>query len=180
MRAIDGLRERLAELTDLAGLSRLAAWDQEVMMPKGGTQARAHQLATLERHAHKLATDDQIGAWLEELESDASELNELERDIVRLARRDWERQRRVPAELVGRLARAASEGQLIGATRAKRPTSPLSRRHLRTTWSLPASTRPASPTPPGRMTHCSTTTTTGCAASGSSRCSHDLQTDSLR
>jgi carboxypeptidase Taq len=113
MRAIDGLRERLAELADLAGLSRLAAWDQEVMMPAGGTESRAHQLATLERHAHKLATGDEIGAWLEELESDASELNDLERDIVRIARRDWNRQRRVPAELVGRLARAASEGQLI-------------------------------------------------------------------
>jgi len=113
MRSIDMLRERLAELADLAGLSQLAAWDQEVMMPSGGTEARAHQLATLERHAHELATDDEIGAWLEELESNASELNELERDMVRLARRDWDRQRRVPAELVGRLAWAASEGELV-------------------------------------------------------------------
>jgi carboxypeptidase Taq len=113
MRTIDTLRGRLAELADLAGLSSLAGWDQEVMMPAGGTQARAHQLATLERHAHQLATADEVGAWLDELEADGSGLDEIDRDIVRLARRDWDRQRRVPADLVGRLARAASEGQLI-------------------------------------------------------------------
>jgi len=113
MRSIDTLRERLAELADLEGLTRLAAWDQEVMMPRGGTEARAYQLATLERHAHELATDDAIGEWLEELESGTNELDELERDMVRVARRDWDRQRRVPTDLVGRRAQAASEGQLI-------------------------------------------------------------------
>jgi carboxypeptidase Taq len=112
MSPIEALRERLAELADLTALARLAGWDQEVTMPRGGTVARAHQLATLERRTHELATADEIGAWLEELESDGKDLSEIDRDVVRLARRDWERQRRVPADLVGRLAQAASEGQL--------------------------------------------------------------------
>lgn len=121
VRSIDALRDRLAELADLAALARLAQWDQEVMMPHGGTQARAQQLATLEQRTHELATDEEIGAWLAELESDGHGLTEIDQDIVRVARRDWDRQRRLPADLVGRLALAASEGQL--AWRNARETS---------------------------------------------------------
>src|SRR5947209_7355678 len=52
MAALDDLRERLAELSDLHALARLAGWDQRVMMPPGGGPARAHHLATLERLTH--------------------------------------------------------------------------------------------------------------------------------
>ena len=65
MPALDALRDRLAELADLASLQRLAGWDQRTMMPPGGAPARAQQSATLERLAHDRATADEIGAWLE-------------------------------------------------------------------------------------------------------------------
>jgi carboxypeptidase Taq len=103
------LRGRLAELADLSALSELAGWDQEVMMPREGAAARANQLATVDRLTHELATSDEVGQWLEEL--DGSELGEIDRDIVRVARRDFDRQRSVPADLVGERAQAAAEGQ---------------------------------------------------------------------
>jgi carboxypeptidase Taq len=109
MPVIAELRARLAELADLSALSRLAGWDQQVMMPPEGAPARANQLATLDRISHELATSDEVGEWLEELEG--SELDEIDRDIVRVARRDFERQRSVPAELVGERAQAAAAGQ---------------------------------------------------------------------
>jgi carboxypeptidase Taq len=109
MPAIAELRARLAELADLSALSRLAGWDQQVMMPPEGAPARANQLATLDRISHELATSDGIGEWLEELEG--SELDEIDRDIVRVARRDFKRQRSVPADLVGERAQAAAAGQ---------------------------------------------------------------------
>jgi carboxypeptidase Taq len=109
--AIADLRGRLAELADLAGLGALADWDQQVMMPRGGATARAHQMAALDRLLHELGTSDELGAWLDELDSDAGELDELDRDIVRVARRDFERQRSVPTDLVGERAQAAAEGQ---------------------------------------------------------------------
>jgi carboxypeptidase Taq len=111
MSAIVSLRTRLAEVSDLHGLGALAGWDQQTMMPRDGATARAHQLAALDRIAHELACGEEVGAWIEELESDGGDLDQLDHDIVRLARRDWERQRRVPAELVGELAQAAAEGQ---------------------------------------------------------------------
>jgi carboxypeptidase Taq len=87
----------------------LVRWDQLVMMPAEGAEARALQLAAMARLSHERATADDIGAWLEEL--DEAALGELDRDIVRLARRDWERARRIPPELAADLARASVDGQ---------------------------------------------------------------------
>jgi carboxypeptidase Taq len=109
MPALDSLRKRIAELADLSSLGRLAGWDQRTMMPPGGGPARAYQLAALERLAHDRATAEEIGVWLEELDGD--QLGEVDRDLVRLARRDWERERRVPGDLAAERARASAEGQ---------------------------------------------------------------------
>jgi carboxypeptidase Taq len=106
------LRDRLAELSDLEGLGRLAAWDQRTMMPMEGGPARGEQLATLERLAHERATAPEIGEWLGALEG-ANGLDPIDRDVVRLARRDWDRAVRVPHELAGELERAASNGQVV-------------------------------------------------------------------
>jgi carboxypeptidase Taq len=113
MPALDALRARLAELTDLSLLGHLAAWDQRTMMPPDGSPARAHQLSTLQRLAHERATADEVGEWLDELESAqvASDLSDIDRDLVRLARRDWDRDRRVPTDLAAELAQAGAEGQ---------------------------------------------------------------------
>jgi carboxypeptidase Taq len=116
MPALDALRDRLAELSDLAALGRLAGWDQRTMMPPGGAPARAQQLATLERIVHDRSTDDAIGGWLDEVDGAGDGLGEVDRDLVRLARRDWERARRVPRELAAELAQASAEGQAVWQT----------------------------------------------------------------
>jgi carboxypeptidase Taq len=107
--ALENLRERMAELADLAALEMLASWDQLVMMPSEGAPGRAHQLGALARLAHERAVGEEIGEWLAELEGE--DLEEPDGDIVRLARRDWERARRVPNELAAELSRAHAEGQ---------------------------------------------------------------------
>jgi carboxypeptidase Taq len=103
------LRERMAELADLAGLEMLTTWDQMVMMPSEGAGARAYQLGSLSRLVHERSTGEEIGAWLAVLEG--ADLGEIDRDIVRLARREWERARRVPAELAAERSRAHVAGQ---------------------------------------------------------------------
>jgi carboxypeptidase Taq len=109
------LRARMAELADLAAIGMLAGWDQLVMMPADGAAARAQQLGTLARLTHEQATAAEIGEWLAEIDAAGAdaELGEIDRDIVRLARRDWERARRVPEELAVELARASADGQEI-------------------------------------------------------------------
>jgi carboxypeptidase Taq len=99
----------MAELADLTAAENLASWDQLVMMPSEGASVRSHQLGTLARLRHERATADEIEGWLEELER--LELSDRKRDMVRVARRDWERARRVPAELAAERSRAEADGQ---------------------------------------------------------------------
>jgi carboxypeptidase Taq len=112
--ALVKLRQRLAELSDLASIEQLASWDQQVMMPAEGAAVRAQQLGTLARLTHQLATSEEIGEWLSEL--DGQELDELDSDIVRLAGRDWGRARRVPTDLAAERSLAQAEGQEIWQT----------------------------------------------------------------
>ncbi len=109
MNPLEQLRGRLAELVDLEALTRLAEWDQLVMMPAEGGEARALVAATLARLEHERSTSAEIGEWLEAIPEDG--LDDIDRDVVRIARRDWERSRRVPADLAAAAAQAAAEGQ---------------------------------------------------------------------
>jgi carboxypeptidase Taq len=108
---MDELRTRLAEVTDLQQVAGLLSWDQEVVMPPGGAEGRAEQRATLERLAHERFVDDRVGELLDA----ASPRDDLEADLVRVARRDYDKARRVPAELVAELAHAASSGHVAWA-----------------------------------------------------------------
>jgi carboxypeptidase Taq len=109
MIALEKLRERMAELVDLASVEMLLHWDQLVMMPAEGAVARAHQLGALASLTHDRATAAEIGDWLTELEK--AELDDLDRDMVRVAHRDWRRASRVPEQLAVDLARASADGQ---------------------------------------------------------------------
>src|ERR1700685_2545289 len=116
MAALEQLRNRLAELVDLGAVEMLLGWDQLVMMPAEGAPGRAEQLATLARLTHERATATELGRGLDELEDEqagdrGAQLDELDRDIVRIARRDWERARRVPEDLAAELSRASATGQ---------------------------------------------------------------------
>src|SRR4051812_34629116 len=84
----------------------LLAWDQEVVMPPAGGEWRAQQRATVERLAHERFVDDRVGELLEA----ASPESDLDEDLLRVSRRDFDKARRVPAELVEELAHAASTG----------------------------------------------------------------------
>ena len=105
------LKERLAEIADVDRAQSVLAWDMEVWMPPGGQKSRATQLATLETIAHKRRIDDRIGELLDELEPYRASLEADSDDacLLRAARHDFEKLRRVPAELAGELAQVQAE-----------------------------------------------------------------------
>src|SRR5699024_9231945 len=84
----------------------------ETKMPPLGAPARAEQLGTLARLAHELGTAPELAALLEELrELEAgSDPEAFEAAVIRVARRDDEKKRRVPSELQAEMTRAASLG----------------------------------------------------------------------
>ncbi len=114
---LDALRTRLAEIEDLRRVAGLLLWDQQTQMPPRGAEARAEQVATLERLAHERFVDAETGRLLEAARAvEARESPESDAaSLVRVARRDWEKARRVPAALAADLARTAALGQSVWA-----------------------------------------------------------------
>ena len=108
--ALADLKERVAEIHDLGRTSSLLAWDQQVKMPPGGGGVRAEQLATVGRIAHEALTSDEMGRLLDKLApfEDTLEYDSDEASLIRIVRRDWEKERRVPGELRAEMTRAAS------------------------------------------------------------------------
>ena len=108
------LRERLAEISDLQRSVAVLFWDQRVTMPPGGAPARAEAVATLGRIAHDRFVDDEIGSLLERLRplEESLEYDSDDASLIRVTRRDWEKERRVPSELRTEMLRAASDGHL--------------------------------------------------------------------
>ncbi|MGH3010173.1 MAG: carboxypeptidase M32, partial [Gaiellaceae bacterium] len=84
----------------------------ETKMPPAGAAARAEQQGTLARIAHELATTPELGELLEELRDVEAqhEPESFEASVIRVTRRDYEKDRRVPAELRAEMTRAGSIG----------------------------------------------------------------------
>ena len=108
----DELLRRLGEVTDLRRASSLLAWDHETKMPPLGAAGRAEQSATLARLTHELGTAPELGELLEELREleESSGRESFEASVVRVARRDYDKERRVPGELRAEMTRAGSLG----------------------------------------------------------------------
>ncbi|HUF02529.1 MAG TPA: carboxypeptidase M32 [Gaiellaceae bacterium] len=106
------LRERLAEVADLGRAAGVLLWDQKVMMPPLGNPARADAIATVGRIAHERFVDDEIGRLVERLRpyEESLERDSDDASLIRVTRRDWEKQRRVPSELRAEMLHAAALG----------------------------------------------------------------------
>ena len=104
------LLERFADIRDLSMAQSLAGWDQEVVMPPGGADARAHVLAALAGAVHGRSTDRELVALTKKLWRGRARLPRGQRRQVELARRAVRKARRIPSDLARDLALAESRG----------------------------------------------------------------------
>lgn len=107
---LEHLKAALATAVDLERASYVLEWDQEVLMPEGGAQARADQRATLDELAHRYYTADEVGRLLDELVPLLDELDPAsdEAGQIRLAKREYDQRVNVPADLVNQISQTAS------------------------------------------------------------------------
>ncbi|NJN17332.1 MAG: carboxypeptidase M32 [Oscillochloris sp.] len=107
------LRERLATVSDLGAAAALLSWDQQTYMPPGGAGARAEQLATLSRMSHEVFTADATGALIEAASDAVSGLPTDSDDaaLLRVARRDFERLRKLPSAFVADFTRTRAQAR---------------------------------------------------------------------
>jgi carboxypeptidase Taq len=132
------LKQRLAEVDDLRKAAGLLFWDQRVMMPPGGSAARAEAIATVSRLAqeHFIAAD--IGELLEGLRGleESSDYDSFEASLIRVTRHDYEKATRVPPELVGEMRRASAHALSAWGPAKEESNFELLRPHLETNLEL--------------------------------------------
>ena len=103
------LCDRLREIYALSSAANLLQWDQETMMPPHAAAGRADSLAAVTRLAHEHATDPRIGELLDKCEDDPQlAADENEAANLREIRRDYERARKLPPELVAEMSATSS------------------------------------------------------------------------
>jgi carboxypeptidase Taq len=109
--ALDALKRELGELKDLDRIASLLGWDEQVMMPPDGAAARSDQLSTLSRIIHERATSPRLGKLLDAAEPIVAALNSDSDDarLVKVARREFEKEVKVPKDLREAITRACSE-----------------------------------------------------------------------
>ncbi len=106
------LVELLAEVVHLRMVASLLFWDQQTMMPKGGADTRGAQMADIRKLAHARLTSPEVGELLETLRGYESSLpyDSDEASTIRIARREYGKQTKLPSDLVVRRSRAATAG----------------------------------------------------------------------
>ncbi len=107
---MEALRERLGMISDLRSSLALVSWDQETYMPPGAAEFRGKQLATLSTLAHQTFTAEETGSLLEAAAKETKDLpyDHDDASIVRVMKRDYERERKLPSSLVAELAETSA------------------------------------------------------------------------
>ncbi len=105
------LVDRYEPIVGVSSAESVLSWDQQVMMPEGGTPARSKQLSTLSRLQHDLLTEERIATLLDTLED--AELDGERGAVVREIRREHDRAASVPRDLVEEISQTASEAHPV-------------------------------------------------------------------
>ncbi|HEX2204110.1 MAG TPA: carboxypeptidase M32 [Longimicrobium sp.] len=103
------LRGLLREVAVLSSATETVNWDQETYMPPGAAPLRAEQMAALSAIVHERRTDPRIGELIEACEGDdAVQADPAAAASVRRLRRDYDRLRKLPPDLVRETAEVTS------------------------------------------------------------------------
>ena len=105
----DELKKTLLEVGTLTSVGSLLSWDQETMMPPKAAGFRAEELAMISSLAHRRFTDPRVGDLLAACEENPELLTDpVESANLREIRRDYERARKLPTELVAEMSETSS------------------------------------------------------------------------
>jgi carboxypeptidase Taq len=108
-RDLEKLFRRLGALGDAEGVLH---WDMSVIMPSGGADARAEQLAALKLTTHELLTAPHVADLLDQAEGDPP-TDEWQAANLREMRRNWRHATAIDSALVEALSKASSRCEMI-------------------------------------------------------------------
>ena len=107
MPAYQELEKRFKRLSALGEALGMLHWDMAVLMPAGGAEARAEQLAALKLTRHELLTAPAVADWLDEAEADPPNDPWSAANLAEM-RRSWVHASAVEADLLEASSKAGS------------------------------------------------------------------------
>ena len=110
MSAYAALEARFKKLSDIGGALAVLSWDQSVIMPKGGAEARGEQLAALQGISHEILTDEETGSLIEVAGGEA--LDPWQQANLREIGRRYQQATALDADLVQAMARATNRCEM--------------------------------------------------------------------
>jgi carboxypeptidase Taq len=116
------LTERMRKASLLGSCGSVLGWEERTYMPRGGVEHRANQLALISGMTHEMVTAPEIGEMLSNLES-----SELVKDVtspeavnIREIRRSYDKNTKLPRELVEEISSTTTKAQGIWAEARKK------------------------------------------------------------
>ena len=113
MSAYAELEQRFRRLANLGGAAAVLQWDWAAIMPTGGAQARAAQLAELDVIRHELMTDAVLADLLGAAESARADLSPWQDANLTEMHHRWTHANALPTELVAAFSTAASACEMV-------------------------------------------------------------------
>lgn len=116
MTAYQTLEARAKRVADIHGALAILGWDSRTMMPKGASEIRGEQLATLEQLAHELVTAPDTDDLLDEAEAESEHLDPWQGANLEKMRLAQKRARAIDPALVSAHAKATNRAEMIWQT----------------------------------------------------------------
>lgn len=102
------LETRFSRLSALSGAAAILQWDSAVIMPPGGSSARAEQMAGLTVLSHELLNHSETADLLDEAEKTVSDLDDWQRANLKEMRHSWRHATAIAPDLAEAHSRATS------------------------------------------------------------------------
>src|SRR5258706_10443389 len=108
--ALTDLKARLNDVTTLNQINALLDWDLQTQMPEGAAESRARHMSIMSRLIHEMFTADETGKLLDEaaVEAKGADYDDDDASTLRVARRDYDRLKKLPTDLVEEITRASA------------------------------------------------------------------------
>lgn len=110
--AYQTLEARAKRVADIGGALAILGWDAQTMMPKGGSEARGEQVATLAEMAHEIETAPDLPDLLEEAEADAGTLDAWQAANLKRMRQTQRQAAAIDPALVSAMAKATNRAEM--------------------------------------------------------------------
>lgn len=108
--SLDALKSRLGDVVSLTNIQALVEWDQQTQMPPGAAASKARHVEVLSKLSHEMEVADETGSLIAAAEKEVASAtyDSFDASLVRVARRGYDRARKLPTDLVAEMSRVTA------------------------------------------------------------------------